>query len=83
LERLENHGTLVIWEEKTKQNEQDNKTDFPDLPLLVELQSNMEAKGGDSIHTHQGQWSIPWESNPQAKPLLINWKIYLPRSCEK
>ncbi len=83
LDRLEKHGTLVIWEEKTKQNEQDNQTNFPDLPLLVELQSNMEAKAGDSIHTYQGQWSIPWESNPQAKPLLVNWKIYLPSSCEK
>lgn len=44
------------------------------LPLID------KANKANFVH-QQGQWSLPWPRQPNAKPLLIEWAAYVPKSC--
>ncbi len=64
-ERLQKHGTLVVWQAKKQ---------APNLPLLDSL-------APETFAHFEGQWSIPWHKNTEAKPLLVNWRVYVPKAC--
>ena len=78
IERLQEHGTLVMWQE----GEEDTV-----LPLLddvsvitaTELTSNHANK--NTLVKQQGQWQIEWRDDKIEKPLLINWIAYVPNHC--
>ncbi len=78
IERLQEHGTLVMWQE----GEEDIV-----LPLLddvsvitaTELTSNHANK--NTLVKQQGQWQIEWRDDKIEKPLLINWIAYVPNHC--
>lgn len=78
VERLQNNGTLVIWQE--------DGSDIV-LPLLNEL-NIINATDVDSDRQHrtalvkqQGQWQIDWRDDKADKPLVINWVAYVPSHC--
>ncbi|WP_201600662.1 glycosyltransferase family 39 protein [Psychrobacter piscatorii] len=78
IERLQENGTLVMWQEGTE--------DIV-LPLLDDV-SVITATELTSNHTNvnalvkkQGQWQIEWRDDKIEQPLLINWIAYVPSHC--
>ncbi|OXL26629.1 glycosyltransferase family 39 protein [Psychrobacter sp. DAB_AL32B] len=78
IERLQENGTLVIWQE--------GKEDIV-LPLLnkVNVITADELSSNDSndniLVKQQGQWQVDWRDDKVEKPLLINWMAYVPSRC--
>ena len=76
--RLQENGTLVIWQE----SEQDIE-----LPLLDDVKAiTGNGLGGNQVNRNalvkqQGQWQIDWRDDKIEKPLLINWIAYVPSRC--
>lgn len=68
LERLQQHGTLVMWLSE----------DTVSLPLLETLNTQNQKT---AFITHQGQWHIPWAKSADAAPLVVNWIAYVPSDC--
>ena len=70
--RLQDNGTLVIWEADTDTV----------LPLLNDLHVAVADKAtSNELVKSQGQWQIAWR-DPQAEtPLMINWAAYVPARC--
>jgi len=84
-QRLQNHGTLVIWQNGDK----------VELPLLQELSviddadfdnrfgKNLPNNPSNQLIKKQGQWQIAWR-DPNAKaPLVIDWVAFVPSRCLK
>ena len=76
--RLQEHGTLVMWQE----SEEDIVLPLLDDVSVIkanELGSNHANK--NTLVKQQGQWRIDWRDNKVKKPLLINWVAYVPSRC--
>ncbi len=71
-ERLMEHGTLIVWQQKKQDKDQVSK------PPTIELFENYMFP---VLATYNGQWSIPWSKNPDAEPLIINWTAHIPKQC--
>ncbi len=73
--RLQQYGTLVIWEEGKDVV----------LPLLNEvLQKQGIATPLDStLIKKEGQWQLAWREDSIAQPLMVNWVAYVPKHCIK
>ena len=76
--RLQEHGTLVMWQE----SEEDIVLPLLDDVSVIkanELGSNHANK--NTLVKQQGQWRIDWRDDKVKKPLLINWVAYVPSRC--
>ena len=66
-ERLQTHGALWLW--------QGNETvSTPPEPLAGLLPS-------DHLQMREGVWHIAWPHDPNAPPLALHWRAYVPTAC--
>ncbi len=84
-QRLQNHGTLVIWQ----------NGDEVELPLLQELSvidnadfansfdNNLLNTPSNQLIKQQGQWQIAWRDPKAKSPLIIDWVAFVPSRCLK
>lgn len=78
--RLQQHGTLVMWQEDG---------DDIVLPLLAELDNKSMIVNNahstlindKSLIKTQGQWHIKWRDAQADTPLTVNWIAYVPSRC--
>lgn len=68
-QRLAN-GTMVLWQ-----------ADKPEPQMELFGQQAFKQAVAPSMNKQSGQWLIPWDSNPTAEPLAVNWTIYVPVAC--
>ena len=85
--RIQQHGTLVMWQGGDASN---SKNDYKDivLPLLDDVTvAHTSAEQNSDLTTalivQQGQWQFTWRDNKIDEPLTVNWLAYIPRSCLK
>lgn len=86
-ERLQQNGTLVIWQE-TGANTNSYKQDDIVLPLLEEVavstaNQKKNATNSNLLTKQQGQWRMAWRDTNITEPLAINWVAYIPSNCAK
>ena len=83
-ERIQKHGTLVIW--------QDGDDNDMVLPLLdvVNVSSSHSKNSINNKNTmtntnvlikKQGQWQVAWPDANASEPLIVKWVAYVPTSC--
>ena len=81
-ERLQNNGTLVMWQAGDDNSDNDDIM----LPLLDELAVADSGKEGNAnspnlLIKQQGQWQLAWRDAKADEPLIVNWIAYVPNRC--
>ena len=68
-QRVQAQGALWVW-----QDGQQPQT--PPEPLASVAQQT-------GMPVHAGTWQIPWPYDPQAQPLTLHWRAYVPAACQR
>lgn len=67
--RLEQKGALWIWQVKSAKTQAQPPEPLASLPVY------------DQMRIHEGVWQTPWPYAPQAQPLELHWRAYVPAHC--
>ena len=88
-ERIQKHGTLVIWQDDGLDKDSYNAMVLP-LLEVVDVSSSHSKHSINNKNTttdtnvlvkKQGQWQIAWPDANASEPLIVNWVAYVPTSC--
>lgn len=77
-QRLQNNGTLVMWQEG------EEGIVLPllnDINVITATEVSSNDNSANALVKQQGQWQIDWRDGKIDKPLLIHWAAYVPRRC--